>query len=81
MGASAVIIGLYVVLWGKARDFEEMKQEITDKSNPKNGDAMIVQVLEDESSNKKKSKSDLQEPLLSDNYSINVDQNGNQLLP
>lgn len=81
VGASAVIIGLYVVLWGKARDFEEMKQEITDKSNPKNGDAMIVQVLEDESSNKKKSKSDLQEPLLSDNYSINVDQNGNQLLP
>lgn len=50
VGAVAVIIGLYVVLWGKAKDLEESQTV----SNPElqNNEAKNVQVLIDESSNK-----------------------------
>ncbi|MFQ6648141.1 hypothetical protein Gotur_021583 [Gossypium turneri] len=49
VGAFAVIVGLYIVLWGKAKDLEE-----------------IVQVIVDESSGKTY-RTDIEEPLLSDN--------------
>lgn len=50
VGAVAVIIGLYVVLWGKAKDLEESQKV----SNPElqNNEAKNVRVLIDESSNK-----------------------------
>ncbi|RVW32401.1 WAT1-related protein [Vitis vinifera] len=50
VGAVAVIIGLYVVLWGKAKDLEESQTV----SNPElqNNEAKNVRVLIDESSNK-----------------------------
>ncbi|KAK8707261.1 hypothetical protein V6N13_058322 [Hibiscus sabdariffa] len=51
IGALAVIVGLYVVLWGKAKDFEKMDLFQT----------RIVQVIVD-----KTSEDDLQQPLLSD---------------
>ncbi|XP_020231338.1 WAT1-related protein At4g28040 [Cajanus cajan] len=51
IGAVGVIAGLYIVLWGKAKEFEEYKQE-TPQSNLQN----------DEIS----SKIDLEEPLLSE---------------
>ncbi|KAE8726429.1 putative Auxin-induced protein 5NG4 [Hibiscus syriacus] len=55
VGALAVIVGLYVVLWGKAKDLEKM--------DPKqlHDEARAVQVTIDESSD----KTDLQEALLS----------------
>ncbi|KAK6235967.1 hypothetical protein SCA6_011304, partial [Theobroma cacao] len=63
VGAFAVIIGLYIVLWGKAKDVEEIKEGMDPK--PLNNQTKIVQVIMDESS-EKTSKIDLEEPLLSD---------------
>ncbi|KAE8730793.1 Detected protein of unknown function [Hibiscus syriacus] len=65
VGALAVIVGLYVVLWCKAKDLEKM--------DPKqlNDQARAVQVIIDESSE----KTDLQEPLLY-HKSINDDDMG-----
>lgn len=62
VGAVAVIIGLYVVLWGKAKDLEESQTV----SNPElqNNEAKNVRVLIDESSNKTSCIIDLKEPLL-----------------
>lgn len=62
VGAVAVIIGLYVVLWGKAKDLEESQTV----SNPKlqNNEAKNVRVLIDESFNKTSCTIDLKEPLL-----------------
>ncbi|XP_059596544.1 WAT1-related protein At4g30420 [Vitis vinifera] len=62
VGAVAVIIGLYVVLWGKAKDLEESQTV----SNPElqNNEAKNVRVLIDESSNKTSCTIDLKEPLL-----------------
>lgn len=62
VGAVAVIIGLYVVLWGKAKDLEESQTV----SNPElqNNEAKNVRVLIDESSNKTNCIIDLKEPLL-----------------
>ncbi|OMO59512.1 hypothetical protein COLO4_34189 [Corchorus olitorius] len=60
VGAFAVIIGLYVFLWGKAKELEEMKQE-TDprllKKQPNN--------LEEEYSDENDCRIDLENPLLS----------------
>ena len=62
VGAIGVVIGLYILLWGKAKDTAENKEEI---SNPKlqNSTDMkqVVDVLE-----KDCCKIDLEEPLLSD---------------
>lgn len=55
VGVVAVIISLYVVLWGKAKDLEESQQ---------NNEAKNVRVLIDESSNKTSCTIDLKEPLL-----------------
>lgn len=62
VGAVAVIIGLYVVLWGKAKDPEESQTV----SNPElqNNEARNVRVLIDESSDKTSCTIDLKEPLL-----------------
>lgn len=62
VGAVAVIIGLYVVLWGKAKDLEESQTV----SNPElqNNEAKNVRVLIDGSSNKTSCTIDLKEPLL-----------------
>lgn len=62
VGAVAVIIGLYVVLWGKAKDLEESQTV----SNPElqNNKAKNVRVLIDESSNKTSCTIDLKEPPL-----------------
>ncbi|KDP38759.1 hypothetical protein JCGZ_04112 [Jatropha curcas] len=59
IGGLAVIIGLYVVLWGKAKDFdEEIKKE----------ESSIVKVIIDESLEKKNFKIDLEEPFLSQKH-------------
>ncbi|KAJ7979545.1 WAT1-related protein [Quillaja saponaria] len=63
LGAVGVIIGLYVVLWGKAEDFIE----IVDDTNPKLQDHKRqdhVKILIDETSEKTCCKIDLGEPLL-----------------
>ncbi|XP_022135033.1 WAT1-related protein At4g28040-like [Momordica charantia] len=49
LGAVGVIIGLYIVLWGKAKDVEEIKQDVIDDSFVKNDDY---------------SRNDLEQPLL-----------------
>ncbi|KAA3464084.1 WAT1-related protein isoform X1 [Gossypium australe] len=49
VGAFAVIVGLYIVLWGKAKDVEEIEQVIVDESSDKTY------------------RTDIEEPLLSDN--------------
>lgn len=52
IGAFGIIIGLYVVLWGKTKDFEELKEK-----QVHNEEIKSVQVLVDGSK--------LAEPLLS----------------
>ncbi|MED6157258.1 hypothetical protein PIB30_021760 [Stylosanthes scabra] len=62
IGAIGVIIGLYIVLWGKAKEYEGMKQKRR-QSNLEEGD-------DDEnvirSTNNGSSKIDLEEPLLTE---------------
>lgn len=62
IGALAVIIGLYAVLWGKAKDLEEIKNEMHQQLQ---NDQSPVQLLIDESPEKKNCKADLEAPLLS----------------
>ncbi|KAL9399589.1 hypothetical protein Peur_008550 [Populus x canadensis] len=62
IGALAVIIGLYAVLWGKAKDLDEIKNEMRPQLQ---NDQSPVQFLIDESPEKKNSKADLEAPLLS----------------
>ncbi|CAL8990873.1 unnamed protein product [Prunus brigantina] len=62
VGAIAVIIGLYVVLWGKAKDLQKMKQEV-DSEQPSD-DPKMIEVFIDDSSEKTSCKIDLEEPLL-----------------
>ena len=59
-----MVIGLYLVLWGKAEDLKEIKQEAVPKLQHDDQEKM-GQVLINESSEKKNSKVDLEEPLLS----------------
>ncbi|GJT76307.1 WAT1-related protein [Tanacetum coccineum] len=57
VGAVGIVMGLYVVLWGKAKDLEELKEEQEKKMIiAQNEDIKIIQVLVDES--------DIEEPLL-----------------
>ncbi|KAK6942371.1 EamA domain [Dillenia turbinata] len=63
VGAIAVIVGLYVVLWGKAKDLEDTKKEM-DQSDK----TTTVQVLVDDSTKTTACicKKELEEPLLGD---------------
>jgi hypothetical protein len=64
IGAIGVIAGLYVVLWGKAKDLVEIN--IEEKTKLQNDEARnIVKILIDDSSKKTSCKIDLEEPLLS----------------
>jgi hypothetical protein len=63
LGAVGVIIGLYVVLWGKAKDLEMIKHEAVPELQ--HDRAKIVRVLIHESSENSGSKVDVEEPLLS----------------
>lgn len=58
-----MIIGLYVVLWGKARDLEETNEE----ANLRNDESGNVNILidNDSSSEQIHRKVDLEEPLMS----------------
>ncbi|KAF5742856.1 hypothetical protein HS088_TW09G00917 [Tripterygium wilfordii] len=60
IGALGVVIGLYMVLWGKAKEHVKIEED-TDPNLP------TVNILIDESSGKTGTKTDLEEPLLSDN--------------
>ncbi|KAK4431919.1 WAT1-related protein [Sesamum alatum] len=57
LGGLAVIVGLYIVLWGKAKDYEEVKEEIVKKQN--NQTTLYADQVSD-------CKIDLEEPLLSE---------------
>lgn len=58
IGAVGIVIGLYVVLWGKAKDLEELKEEQEKKLMISQTDQIkTIQVVVDESS--------IEEPLLS----------------
>ncbi|XP_050216074.1 WAT1-related protein At4g28040-like [Mercurialis annua] len=65
VGALVVIIGLYIVLWGRSKDSEEipknkhLKQQIDEST--------IVQVIVDDSLHRKNQKAELHESLLSQN--------------
>ncbi|KAE8056120.1 hypothetical protein FH972_012915 [Carpinus fangiana] len=76
LGAVGVIIGLYVVLWGKAKDLEMIKQEAVPELQ--HDQAKIVQVLIHESSENSSSKVDMEEPLLSRKSSDVDETNMNQ---
>ena len=67
VGGIGVIFGLYVVLWGKAKDIEELKGS-TDQKLQKD-QTRAVEILIDESSEKINGENDLEEPLLSDKSS------------
>ncbi|GMJ07200.1 Usually multiple acids move in and out Transporters 34 [Hibiscus trionum] len=75
VGAFAVIVGLYFVLWGKAKDLEKMGEEMDPKLL--NDQTRSVQVIVDESSDKI-SHVDLQEPLLSHKSTNHNDMGMNQ---
>ncbi|XP_008223640.2 PREDICTED: WAT1-related protein At4g30420 [Prunus mume] len=62
VGAIAVIIGLYIVIWGKAKDPKKMKQEV-DSEQPSD-QPRTIEVFIDDSSEKTSCKIDLEEPLL-----------------
>lgn len=53
IGGLAVIVGLYIVLWGKAKDYEEVAEET---KKPSDQTTLYAQVSD--------SKIDLEEPLL-----------------
>ncbi|KAJ4709442.1 WAT1-related protein [Melia azedarach] len=63
IGVCGVIIGLYAVLWGKGKDHEQMRHD-TNHPNQQNDRKGIVQVVIEETPQKKNCKIDLQEPLL-----------------
>lgn len=60
-----MVIGLYAVLWGKAKDLEQMRQQTDEPIVLKNDQPGIVQVVIEEPLEKENCKNDLQEPLLS----------------
>ncbi|KAL5773033.1 hypothetical protein ACOSP7_012650 [Xanthoceras sorbifolium] len=67
MGACAVIIGLYIVLWGKAKDVKEIREGTDPLMLQNDQTCRVVQVSVEESNSEKKSCNDhLEEPLLSD---------------
>ncbi|KAK2982358.1 hypothetical protein RJ640_001686 [Escallonia rubra] len=72
VGAFCVVVGLYGVLWGKAKDLEERNTGTGPKMQ--NEQSKIVQILTDESLVDTICKIDLEEPLLSKD-STTVDEN------
>ena len=67
LGAFSVIIGLYIVLWGKAKDLQEIKQYIKDIPKLEYDQRKIIQVFIDQSSEKISTscRNDLEESFLS----------------
>ncbi|GAB4838178.1 hypothetical protein Ancab_027707 [Ancistrocladus abbreviatus] len=65
LGAAAVIVGLYVVLWGKAREFGE-KLDLGQEYKQ----TRTVQDMIDDSDEKRSHKIDLKQPLLEDKVTI-----------
>ncbi|XAR51231.1 hypothetical protein NMG60_11005797 [Bertholletia excelsa] len=67
ISAVVLIVGLYVVLWGKAEDLnEKLKMETNLKPKVDEAEAQNVQVFVDEFPKKMNCNVDLEEPLLSD---------------
>lgn len=64
VGAVTVIVGLYTVLWGKAKDIGGMNAE--KHLSTQNVDSKIVSVIIDGSVDRTRCKTDLEEPLLLD---------------
>ena len=64
VGAIGVIIGLYILLWGKAEDIVNVKEEIDPKLQKSTHGKQV-----DESLEKGSYKIDLEAPLLSDQSS------------
>ncbi|KAK6151517.1 hypothetical protein DH2020_014152 [Rehmannia glutinosa] len=64
IGGLAVIIGLYIVLWGKAKDHQDIREETSPMKKENDQTTLCTQVLD--------CKIDLEEPLLPEN-SANVD--------
>ena len=71
IGGVSVIIGLYAVLWGKAKDLVEIKEN----ANFQTDEASTVKTSEVDTSEKTSWKIDLEKPLLTDKAS-NVDESG-----
>lgn len=71
IGGVGVIIGLYAVLWGKAKDLVEIKEN----ANFQTDEASTVKTSEIDSSEKSGWKIDLEKPLLTDK-ACNVDESG-----
>lgn len=61
-----MIIGLYVVLWGKAKDLEEMKQGTDPKLPSQDQRKTIVVMVEESNTEEITRRTDLEEPLLPD---------------
>ncbi|PON73075.1 Plant-drug/metabolite exporter [Trema orientale] len=68
LGAFTVIIGLYIVLWGKAKDLEDIKSDIQDDPELQFDQRKIVKVLTDQSPEKVNTscRNDLEESFLPD---------------
>lgn len=77
IGAIGVVLGLYVVLWGKAKDHTG-KEEETDAKLLQNNDQNVKILINDESSKKTTCQIDLEEPLLGDKTTEDCASNGHQ---
>ncbi|KAK7834559.1 WAT1-related protein At4g30420 [Quercus suber] len=71
IGGVGVIIGLYAVLWGKAKDLVEIKEN----ANFQTDEASTVKTSDVDTSEKTSWKIDLEKPLLTDK-ACNVDESG-----
>lgn len=71
IGGVGVIIGLYAVLWGKAKDLVEIKEN----ANFQTDEASTVKTSDVDNSEKTSWKIDLEKPLLTDKV-CNVDKGG-----
>jgi S-ribosylhomocysteine lyase LuxS involved in autoinducer biosynthesis len=68
MGAIGVIIGLYIVLWGKTEDIVDVKEKVDPKSMVNATEE--IHFLKSKSCGKSNCKLDLEQPLLDDEFTV-----------
>lgn len=71
VGALGVIIGLYVVLWGKAQDLQDTDRDTNSKLQDNDQSPIVEAANIDETLDKRSCNIDLEVPLLPNN-SINT---------
>ncbi|KAJ4709437.1 WAT1-related protein [Melia azedarach] len=78
IGAIGVILGLYVVLWGKANEHVGKEEETNPKQKDDDDRNVKIILIDHESSEKTTYQTDLEEPLLGDKATEDYANNGHQ---